>query len=68
MPRLIFGKEYYNIPEIAKILGLTEVTVRVYYAEGRMKGVKLGNAWYSTQEEIETFLSTKTLLKNKRNK
>lgn len=68
MSKIIFGKEYYNVKEISKMLGVTDVTIRLYYSSGRMKGVKLGNAWYSNKEDIEQFLSNKTEPKNKRKK
>ena len=68
MPKVVFKKEYYNIKEISEMLGITDVTIRTYFSTGRMKGVKLGNAWYSTQEDIEQFLKTKTEPKNKRKK
>jgi len=68
MPKVLFGKEYYNIKEISQMLGITDVTIRLYYSSGRMRGVKLGNAWYSNQEDIEQFLSNKTKPKNERKK
>jgi len=60
MPKVIFEKEYYNVKEISKILGIDPVTIRGYFTTERMKGRKIGNAWYSTQEDIEKFLKTKT--------
>ena len=65
MPKVVFKKEYYNIKEISEMLGITDVTIRTYFSTGRMRGVKLGNAWYSTQEDIEQFLKMKTEPKNK---
>ena len=60
MPKVIFEKEYYNVKEISEMLGIDPVTIRGYFTKERMKGREIGNAWYSTQEDIEKFLKTKT--------
>ncbi|CDZ80180.1 Helix-turn-helix domain protein [Candidatus Rubidus massiliensis] len=38
----------YDVPGVAKILGISERTVRKMMTEGTIKGKKLGRKWYAT--------------------
>jgi excisionase family DNA binding protein len=38
----------YDVPGIAKILNVSEKTVRKMMVEGEIKGKKLGRKWYAT--------------------
>lgn len=44
----------YDVPGLAKILGVTEKTVRKMFAEGELKGKKLGRKWYATGAAIRS--------------
>lgn len=46
-------KEYYTVKETAKILNLTEQTIRNYLNLGLIKSEKLLNSVAITKEEIE---------------
>ena len=42
----------YLIEEVAKELKCTERTVYTYLTQGKIKGVKIGNKWQVTEEEV----------------
>ena len=56
MPKIVLGTEYFNINEIAKMLGVGYQAVYNAIHDGRLKAKKLGNTWYSTKENIDDFL------------
>lgn len=47
-----------TVSEVAKELGITENTVRVYCQQGRL-GQKIGRQWLITREELEAFKKTR---------
>ena len=44
----------YDVAGLAKILGVTEKTVRKMLSEGELKGKKLGRKWYATGAAIRS--------------
>lgn len=46
----------YDVKELAEILKLYPVTVRLYIKTGRLKGQKVGARWYVTDENVKRFL------------
>jgi excisionase family DNA binding protein len=50
-------KTYYIIPEVAKELNLSVVTVRRYVKDKKIKGFyKLGRDWRIEKEKLEEFI------------
>jgi len=52
----ILGIKLYNTEETAKMLGVTELTVRNYFNSGKMMGQKIGGALYFSEQNIKGFL------------
>lgn len=47
----------YDVPGLAKILGVTEKTIRKLLGEGAIKGKKLGRKWYVTGAVIKAYFA-----------
>ena len=45
-------KELYSIKDVAKALHCSEVSVRTYYKEGRIKTIRIGRLYKVREEEI----------------
>lgn len=45
--------EFYSTDQVAEILGLSVVTIRNYFRDGRIKGVKIGPAIAVPAAEVE---------------
>lgn len=66
----IRGEEYYLVEDLARILPISENTVRQYLREGRIRGQKLGVLWYVSNTNLRAFLERGSrdvvrLIKNK---
>jgi excisionase family DNA binding protein len=44
----------YDVPGLAKVLGISERTVRKMLGEGQLKGKKLGRKWYVAGSVIKS--------------
>jgi len=50
-------KTYYTIPEVAKQLNLSAVTIRRYVKDKKIKGFyKMGKEWRLEKEKLAVFL------------
>jgi len=47
----------YDVLDLAKILGVTEKTIRKLLGEGTIKGRKLGRKWYATGAVIKAYFA-----------
>ena len=45
----------YDVPGLAKMLGVTEKTIRRLLGDGALKGKKLGRKWYVTGAVIKAY-------------
>lgn len=45
----------YDVPDLARILSVTEQTIRKLFCEGTIKGKKLGRKWYATGAAIKAY-------------
>lgn len=52
MNRKIDDDTLYDVPGLAKILGVSEKTVRKMLGDRQLKGKKLGRKWYVTGSVI----------------
>ncbi|MEW6686315.1 MAG: helix-turn-helix domain-containing protein [Candidatus Edwardsbacteria bacterium] len=57
MVKQIGDVKLYSIIDLSKSLGLTERTIRGWFYQGRLKGVKLGKEWYISEENLKRFLN-----------
>jgi len=56
MPKHIAGETLYTVPELQKLLGLSDRSIRRYFREGRLKGRKIGRSWHITERALQDFL------------
>lgn len=47
----------YDVEELAKLLGIQEVTIRRLFKEGKLKGRKMARKWYTTEQELKAYFS-----------
>ncbi|MBD3264656.1 MAG: helix-turn-helix domain-containing protein [Candidatus Omnitrophica bacterium] len=57
------GKEYYTIPELAKILGISRIAVYKQVKKGEIKAIKIGRNYAIPRKCIDNILG-KTLGKD----
>ena len=62
MPIKFSGAKLYNVKELEKILPITPLIIREYLREGKIKGHKIGKAWYVLKEDLEAFLLGKGIV------
>lgn len=51
---------FLTVDQVAKILGLSEKTVRNYIANGDLTAYKFGDRWNVKEEDLNTFLQNKS--------
>jgi len=56
MPKILVGVKGYSVEEAAKLLNITEYTVRVYLREGKLRGRKIGGLWFIPEDNIKSFV------------
>ena len=56
MPIKFSEKELYSVRELEKILPITPLTIREYIRKGKIKGQKIGKAWFVLKQDLEAFL------------
>lgn len=54
--KVISGMKFYIPSDLAKILDLTEYTIRHYLRRKVLKGVRLGGRWYISEANLKAFL------------
>jgi excisionase family DNA binding protein len=57
MPIQVEDITIYNVKEISDILGITQVTIREYIRQGRLRAKKIAGEWRITGESLRDFLS-----------
>jgi len=58
-------KIYYTVKDLVKNLGLSDVTIRNYLRDGKLKGYKPAKNWYVSQDNLKAFLSGDSLQDSK---
>ncbi len=56
MPVQIGNIKLYSLKELVYPLKVNMITIRGYVREGRLKGQKVGQKWYVTEESLQEFL------------
>lgn len=57
--KVMKGIRFYNVPDLAKILNITELSARIYLRDKRIPGVKVGRRWYIREKSLNDFLLCK---------
>ncbi len=47
----------YSVKDLHNALGVNERTIRDWFNKGRLKGRKIGNEWFITEENLKKFLN-----------
>ncbi len=47
----------YSVKDLHNALGINERTIRDWFNKGRLKGRKIGNEWFITEENLKKFLN-----------
>jgi len=55
MPKKIGSLTLYSVDDLHELLGLSKMTIRAYFREGKLKDKKLGVQWYITEEAIRQY-------------
>jgi excisionase family DNA binding protein len=56
MPKVIGDMTLYTVLELSKLLDVTEVTLRRYINEGKLKAKKIGGAYHISEEALKEFV------------
>lgn len=57
MPKQLGDIRLYTLLELSRKLETTAVTLRKYLKQGRLKGQKVGNRFYITEENLREFFN-----------
>jgi len=57
MPIQVEDITVYNVKEISELLGITQVTIREYIKQGRLRAKKIAGEWRITGDALRDFLS-----------
>ncbi len=57
MVRSVGGMKMFSIADLSKDLGLTIRTIRQWFMDGKLPGVKLGKEWYISEDNLKAFLN-----------
>ncbi len=57
--------KFYNIDQVAEILGMHHKTIRKFITEGKLGASKVGKQWRISNESLNTFMEQKVSADNK---
>jgi len=57
MSEKITDLKLYNLHEMAKLLEVSERSIHTYIKTGKLKAVKIGGRWKSTEENLKKFIN-----------
>lgn len=57
MVKNVGGTKMFSIADLSQDLGLTIRTVRQWFIDGKLPGVKLGKEWYISEDKLKAFLN-----------
>lgn len=55
MPVQIGNLTLYTVEELSELLNIQERSIRKFLREGQIKGRKLANRWYVTEEALRAY-------------
>lgn len=50
------GEFFYSVEEAAKMLGVSEYTIRRWLKDGKLDGKRIGRFWRISKESVESVL------------
>ena len=56
MPKVIGDMTLYTVLELSKLLDVTEVTLRRYINEDKLKAKKIGGAYHVSEEALREYI------------
>lgn len=56
----IEGVTLYSAEDVSNFLDLSLKTVRTYFKEGKLNGIKIGRKWMISQKEFDKFLNSQS--------
>lgn len=56
--KTILGVNYYDVHDLSKMLGVSEVWIRVYIKRGDLSATKIGRGYLSTEKDIRDYLES----------
>lgn len=65
MPKIIGDIRLYSLLELSELLGITDVTLRRYIKQGKLKAQKLGGSYHITEENLKELVSGDSRYSNK---
>ena len=58
MPKQVGDITLYTVLELSKLLDVTEVTLRRYIKDGKLKATKLGGKYHISEETLRELLNS----------
>lgn len=55
MPIQLGNIVLFDVRELAKKFGMSPVTVRIHFRQGKLKGRKVGKRWYITEDSLRDY-------------
>ncbi len=59
LPKQLGEITYYTLQELSEELDVTLQTLRKYIRQGKLRGQKVANQWYVTEEALRNFLESR---------
>lgn len=53
--------KFYQVEEVAEIIGLDEATVRMFLRHGHLRGRRIGKRWYVTEPDLQAFIDNEAV-------
>lgn len=61
MPKVIGEITLYTLLELSELLGVTDVTLRRYIKQGKLRAQKIGGTYHITEENLKVLVSGDSL-------
>jgi len=59
MPLYVAETKLWSLPELSDILGVSEVSLRLYLKHGKLIGQKIGGRWFVSETNLKDFIENK---------
>lgn len=56
MPIEVANIKLYSVKDLSQELHVTNLSIRSYLKNGKLKGQKIGGRWYVAEENLHSFL------------
>jgi excisionase family DNA binding protein len=55
--KTILNEIYYDVSEVARLLGLAPGTIRQYFRNKHIEGKKIGKSWFAHENAIKDYVN-----------